>query len=546
MNPIAQLAIFRHTDFISHAGDENAFYLLYGMLWRTHSNQLLSATDLVNEPAFFEQGLDGQYTILKWNKATAKLTVQTDYLGTRSLYYYNHEENFILAQEASVLRSLLPERTPVNRSAFIASLASVQPVPSTALPTLLNNVYRVGGNCTLEFSQNKLNQLRTNVDVRLDVTSHIESQAQTNSQNLLEQLRETIHQVIARVCHTEQACSVDLSGGLDSGVLLGTLLALNNPPQSINSLVSQGFLDIEKGNIEQWKSLVSTGINMIEMLPVSSSIIEGIEQHQFLDVPGAGIHHINELVQAAASSTTKVRLIGFGPDEFMTNPLHTVNLGLLTKGILQREQRPHFKSQVYRLISHSTLPKSIKGVLTRQTVSPWYSDSTKRRIVEQKMSMYDYQKSINYLSPTGNRQFKIEFYQNRTLQLALNDEYSIKEGIFCYYPFLDSRILSITHALAVRRTLSNATDSKHAFRSLMANLLPEYLKSHTAQNENFTQFNNELSQHFLSNRHNQQKLQLVEQGYVDKNTFEKHLSNKMIPSKQLAMLYMHEDFLRTL
>ena len=151
---------------------------------------------------------------------------------------------------------------------------------------------------------------------------------------------------------------------------------------------------------------------------------------------------------------------------------------------------------------------------------------------------------IDYLSSEGNRQYKDEFYQSRTRQLSLNDEVSLHAGVFCYYPYLDQEVVLPTHALAVQGKLSRSSDLKHGFRALVADVLPEYLKSHEAENEDFSRFNQRVYEGFIGEMDPGQLL-LVDQGYVEPGIFKKYLRANKISIKTLARLYEHELFLRT-
>ena len=381
--------------------------------------------------------------------------------------------------------------------------------------------------------------------IKSDVLNAIELYAGYDSQALLEGVRESIFDDITRVSATGLESSLDLSGGLDSGVLLGVLKSKGHLPHSLNSLVCSGSLDIERSNLEQWRSFVPTELNMIELMPEADDLVYELNSGGHLDVSTVGIIHINELVKANSSNNPGLRFIGFGPDEFMTHPIRSVTSEVLFDGRFLAMGRRAIGQKI-REYSVTKLPEFIVKCLYSKTTPGWVSESARRDIVTHKVAFASYLRNIYSLGAVGNRIYKLHFYQYFSLQLPLNDQISLRNEIFCYYPYLNEHTLALSHALAQRGHLSNNRDMKYQFRNIMKDVLPGYLQQHSARNEDFAAFNRLVQRDFIRNSAARTPVTLMEHGLINKILFEKNLSSKNIPVSALFRIYSHEAFLKAL
>lgn len=541
-NSVTQLVIFRENSFTSFAFSDTSTILVYGMAWRRGSSVSLRAADLIGIEFSDIDDVNGQFVIVNWNRKTSKLTIKTDYFGTRSLYYYKKGRSFIVAQESLVLRAVVSEKLTIDNKAFAVSLANYFPLPLPCIPTVVSNIRRVCGNCTLEFDGFHVTERNTISSIESDVLSAIELYEGHDSQALLKGIRESIFDDIALIGAKGLESSLDLSGGLDSGVLLGILKSTGNLPNSLNSLVCSGSLDIERSNLERWRSFIPAEINMIELNPQADELMYELRSGRHLDVSTAGIIHINELVKA---NNGGLRLVGFGPDEFMTHPIKTIaSEVLLNRQFLTMGRRAF--GQTIRKCVITQLPDFLIKFLYNKSIPDWISDTARRDIVSHKVELASYLRNIYNLGSVGNRIYKLNFYQYFSLQLPLNDQISIRNGVFCYYPYLNEKTLAFSHALAQRGHLSNNRDMKYQFRNIMKDVLPGYLKQHSAKNEDFAAFNRLVQQDLIRNTIARTPLTLMEHGFINKNLFEKRLNSKNIPVSALFKIYSHEEFLHAL
>lgn len=544
-NPVTQLVIFRKCSFTSCAVSGASTILVYGLAWKRNSSVSLRAADLIDIKSSDIDDVTGQFVIVYWNRNTSKLTIKTDYFGTRSLYYYRKGSSLIVAQESLILRAVISEKLTIDKNAFAVSLTSYFPLPTPCIPTVVSNIRRVCGNCTLEFDGLHVKERNTITNIESDVLNAIELYEGHDSQALLEGVRESFFDDITRISAMGLESSLDLSGGLDSGVLLGILKSTGHLPHSLNSLVCSGSLDIERFNLEQWRSFVSTEINMIELKPQADDLIYELRYGGHLDVSTAGIIHINELVKANSSNNAALRLVGFGPDEFMTHPINSLALEVLvSRHFLTMGRRAI--GQKIREYTITKLPQFIVKFLYNKTTPDWVSETARRDIVTHKVALDSYLRDIYNLGSVGNRIYKLHFYQYFSLQLPLNDQMSLRNGIFCYYPYLNEKTLAISHALAQRCHLSNNCDMKYQFRNIMKDVLPGYLQQHSAKNEDFAAFNRLVQRDFIRNSAARTPFMLMEHGFINKNLFEKNLNSKNIPVSALSRIYSHEAFLHAL
>ena len=353
-------------------------------------------------------------------------------------------------------------------------------------------------------------------------------------------IKESVISSLRRIDQEKIKPSLDLSGGLDSGVLLGVSQSNGIPFYAVNSLISPGVLDIELSNIKRWIEVLPHGVNQIEILPTSEEFGSIILDANFVNVESVGILHIDKLAQAASAANSNLRIIGYGPDEFMTHPVSIKLVKLLTTEILNPRHRKQLKNQLYRFLCHLPLPRFLLSPLVNKTIPIWYSDWVRETLVQSKLDIYRYQRNIDYQSELGNRQYKTEFYQSRNLQLPLNDELSLKYGVSCYFPYLDENFVQLSHSLAVRRCLSRGQDIKFGFRQLMNDVLPETMQG-DPQNEDFSNFNQLLFEQLANT--NEEYLELYKQGFIDKKRFKDCAVENKIPANALARLHFHEKFL---
>jgi hypothetical protein len=156
---------------------------------------------------------DGVYNLLLWCDQTKSLLVISDYLSTKSLYYWQQDEIIVISSNLKAFRRLPFIPKQLNPQVLATTLAISHPLSDD---TLIKGVKILPANGATVFRQEKIEFIpRTAVKSPINST-HTEAELIDRLDKLLQQslqtwLGDTPHSLIA------------LSGGLDSRILLGYL-----------------------------------------------------------------------------------------------------------------------------------------------------------------------------------------------------------------------------------------------------------------------------------------------------------------------------------
>lgn len=155
---------------------------------------------------------DGVYNLLLWCDRTKSLLVISDYLSTKSLYYWQQDEITVISSTLKAFRLLpfIPQQ--LNPRVLASTLALSHPLSDD---TLIEGVKTPPINCATVFQEQIEFIPRRSTNSGIDSTSS-EAELLARLDSLMEQslqvwLRDRPHSIIS------------LSGGLDSRILLGYL-----------------------------------------------------------------------------------------------------------------------------------------------------------------------------------------------------------------------------------------------------------------------------------------------------------------------------------
>ncbi len=155
---------------------------------------------------------DGVYNLLVWCDRTKSLLVISDYLSTKSLYYWQQDEIIVISSNLKAFRLLpfIPQK--LNPQVLASTLALSHPLSDD---TLIEGVKTLPINCATVFRQSKIEFIPRSASGAVNSGS-TEAESIECLNGLMEKSLETWlgdspHSLIA------------LSGGLDSRLLLGYL-----------------------------------------------------------------------------------------------------------------------------------------------------------------------------------------------------------------------------------------------------------------------------------------------------------------------------------
>jgi len=155
---------------------------------------------------------DGIYNLLVWCDRTKSLLVTSDYLSTKSLYYWRQGDLLVISSALKAFRLLPFIAKQLNPQVLASTLAISHPLSDE---TLIAGVKTLPVNGATVFNQSQTDFIpRRNNSDRINTASEAESIAQLDG--LMEQSMQTW------LKDNPQAL-IALSGGLDSRILLGYL-----------------------------------------------------------------------------------------------------------------------------------------------------------------------------------------------------------------------------------------------------------------------------------------------------------------------------------
>ncbi len=158
------------------------------------------------------QLFDGIYNLLVWCDRTKSLLVTSDYLSTKSLYYWRQDDLLVISSSLKSFRLLPFIPKQLNPQVLASTLAISHPLSDE---TLIAGVKTLPVNGATVFSQSQIDFIpRSKTGDKISTATEAES---------ILQLDELMEQSIATWLGDRPQALIALSGGLDSRILLGYL-----------------------------------------------------------------------------------------------------------------------------------------------------------------------------------------------------------------------------------------------------------------------------------------------------------------------------------
>ncbi|MGD1919935.1 MAG: asparagine synthase-related protein [Pleurocapsa sp.] len=164
-------------------------------------------------PQLSDRIFNGVYNLLVWCEHTKSLLVTSDYLSTKSLYYWQQDETVVISSNLKAFRSLpfIPQK--LNPQVLAATLALSHPLTDD---TLIAGVKILPANCATVFRREKIEFIsRPARSNKVDFTS--------TEAGLINRLNGLMEQSLQTWLGDAPHSLIALSGGLDSRILLGYL-----------------------------------------------------------------------------------------------------------------------------------------------------------------------------------------------------------------------------------------------------------------------------------------------------------------------------------
>lgn len=157
---------------------------------------------------------DGVYNLLFWCDRSQSLLVTSDYLSTKALYYWQHQELVVISSNLKAFRLLPFVPQQLNPQVLASTLALSHPLSDD---TLIAGVKTIPINCAGLFQKQGIDFISRPTPNRAIDTQSTEAELLARLDGLLEKSLETW------LAESDRAL-IALSGGLDSRILLGYLL----------------------------------------------------------------------------------------------------------------------------------------------------------------------------------------------------------------------------------------------------------------------------------------------------------------------------------
>ena len=158
-------------------------------------------------------GADGTFSIVHYQPATAALTLTTDKLGIRPIYYWLDDDLIVFASALRILEecSLVPKKMDLRAVTEIVGLDS-----PLADRTPYSGISLLKPAEVLQVSKEKISRITTGVGTRLKFRRNPRKRAWLRSTKVS-------RRAITRRIRNDKATTAYLSGGLDSRCLVAAL-----------------------------------------------------------------------------------------------------------------------------------------------------------------------------------------------------------------------------------------------------------------------------------------------------------------------------------
>lgn len=372
--------------------------------------------------------LNGMFSIAIWDTVKQELFLARDRFGVKPLYYSFHEGSFFFSSEIKALfHSGIPKI--MNEPVWAAYYKK----GSYGMPdeTFWQGIHQLRGGHYALISP-------TNFEIKpklwYDFVKNIQSTPLLSSNELRESYEALLHDAIRLRFRADVPIGMNISGGLDSSILLAMVNAHLPSKQKIDAFTFYNN-DVRYDELEWVENLIAnTGYDLNKVLFTPGAVPELIEKvSYFQDEPFGGFPTLaySLLFEQARNKNIPVILDGQGMDEA-------------------------WAGYDYYFSGNNSL---IQGV----TTSPVHPEIIHKDFIDQK-------RTENYEAPFDNSlqnlQYRDLFYTKIPRALRFNDRISMMYGIELREPFLDYRLVEL--AFAQKASMKhNGTVSKWMLREIV-------------------------------------------------------------------------------
>ncbi len=278
-----------------------------------HGHEFQTETDTeVIVHAYEEFGIDcvkrfnGIFAFSIWDENQRRLFLARDHFGVKPLYYYYNGKRFLFGSE---LKAILCDPS-IPREIDIDALNLCLTFRHTPSPfTLLKGIYKLSPAHFLVVSKNGVQENKF-------WDYHPEIDAHRKESSWILELRDRFEQAVARQMVSDVPIGISLSGGMDSGAILGVMAAHTDKPVQAFTV---GFEGGEKTNeIEQARASAHLfGADFFEQIIKQKDYMDFFEKYiWYLEEPiGNQSAMAYYFVANLAHGKVKVLLNGQGADE---------------------------------------------------------------------------------------------------------------------------------------------------------------------------------------------------------------------------------------
>ncbi len=344
---------------ISDARIDNKVQLCQRLNLSPNQQAELSDTDLILHcyqrwSAAFLDYLEGDFTLVIWNKESQELFLATDHLGHRQMYYQDSSEHFIFSSQLKILTALVDTPGGFNDTSIIDYFFKIQ----NPEETFIKNVHLLPGASFLMYHHDKSFQLKKYWVPNDSGKYHFSS-----DEDWFGCAKELITKAIAKRVGDKTKTGITLSGGLDSSsiacILAGILKERNEPLYAFSSVLPHNHREKDERKFIEY--LVKLHPNIIpEFIETSDKgTFSNVDNSFYIDevIPNA-FHYVDQSILLSAKKKGVQNLFtGYGGDFWVSWKGYSVIYQLFMKGKYQKGL--HLMSQSARFNNHSLL-KSLR------------------------------------------------------------------------------------------------------------------------------------------------------------------------------------------
>jgi asparagine synthase (glutamine-hydrolysing) len=423
------------------------------------------------------QYLKGMFAFAIWNKETKELFTVRDRMGVKPLYYYKDDNYLIFASE---LRSVLASglvKAGINQ----AALASYFAYQSFYTPeTLINNIAQLPAASWMLAGPGRFEQ-----GVYWSVTANSEPLPGTDKASVQKEVRRLLVQSVERRMVSDVPVAAFLSGGIDSGAVVGLMAEIAASPQTFTIGFDEKEFDessyakviAQKFNTRHHNILLKPGIFLDELDNALNS----------MDSPSGDGINTYVVSKAIRKENIKVALSGVGGDElFAGYPIFNQWLGLENKKWLWK-----FPGFVRSLLASFKGGSSSKDQRTRALLKLPACDmagaypllrqvipgGTLQKLLKIETNHTALQQTLNFQSSAINKfpllsQVSVAEYLGYTQHTLLKDtdQMSMAVSLEVREPFFDHEL--IEYVLRVPDAVKKGTYAKSLLVESLGDMLP--------------------------------------------------------------------------